>query len=64
MIDTYKFSTLEYKRPDLEARRAKLAEWKNAAVHAESYAALRALIAALDSGHFYGRLPVHLEESV
>lgn len=27
-------------------------------------AALRALIAALDSGHFYGRLPVHLEESV
>ena len=42
MIDTYKFSTLEYKRPDLEARRAKLAEWKNAAVHAESYAALRA----------------------
>ena len=42
MIDTYKFSTLEYKRPDLEARRAKLAEWKNAAVHAASYAALRA----------------------
>lgn len=28
MIDTYKFSTLKYKRPDLEARRAKLAEWK------------------------------------
>ena len=44
MIDTYKFSTLKYKRPDLEARRAKLAEWKNAAVHAESYAALRALM--------------------
>lgn len=42
MIDNYRFSTLEYKRPDLEARRAKLAEWKNAAVHAESYAALRA----------------------
>ena len=48
MIDTYKFSTLEYKRPDLEARRAKLAEWKNAAVHAESYAALRALMFEID----------------
>ena len=47
MIDTYKFSTLEYKRPDLEARRAKLAEWKNAAVHAESYAALRDLNAII-----------------
>ena len=50
MIDTYKFSTLEYKRPDLEARRAKLAEWKNAAVHAESYAALRALMFEIDRG--------------
>ena len=29
--------------------------------HARRFAAL---IAALDSGHFYGRLPVHLEESV
>ena len=48
MIDNYKFSTLEYKRPDLEARRAKLAEWKNAAVHAESYAALRALMFEID----------------
>ena len=48
MIDTYKFSTLEYKRPDLEARRAKLAEWKNAAVHAASYAALRALMFEID----------------
>lgn len=34
------------------------------AVYDYSPAALRALIAALDSGHFYGRLPVHLEESV
>ena len=51
MIDTYKFSTLEYKRPDLEARRAKLAEWKNAAVHAESYAALRALMFEIDRTH-------------
>ena len=33
-------------------------------VYDYSPAALRALIAALDSGHFYGRLPVHLEESV
>ena len=48
MIDNYRFSTLEYKRPDLEARRAKLAEWKNAAVHAESYAALRALMFEID----------------
>ena len=50
MIDNYRFSTLEYKRPDLEARRAKLAEWKNAAVHAESYAALRALMFEIDRG--------------
>ena len=29
-MNDYKFSTLEYKRPDLEARREKLAGWKDA----------------------------------
>ena len=47
-MDHYKFSTLEYKRPDLEARRAQLAQWKDAAAHAESYAALRALMLEID----------------
>ena len=42
-MENFKFSTLEYKRPDLEAQRAKLGEWKNAAEQAQSYEALRAL---------------------
>ena len=33
-MNDYKFSTLEYKRPDLEARREKLAGWKDAVEHA------------------------------
>lgn len=47
-MENYKFSTLEYKRPDLEARRAQLAQWKDAAEHAESYDALRALLFEMD----------------
>ena len=47
-MENYKFSTLEYKRPDLEARREKLAEWKDAVEHAESYEALRALLMEID----------------
>ena len=47
-MQDYKFSTLEYKRPDLEARREKLAQWKTAAERAESYAALRALMLEID----------------
>ena len=47
-MEQYRFSTLEYQRPDLEARRAKLAEWKAAAQQAESYEALRALIFEID----------------
>ena len=43
-MENYKFSTLEYKRPDLETRRAKLAQWKAAVGQAESYSALRSLI--------------------
>lgn len=43
-MEDFKFSTLEYKRPDLEARRAQLAAWKDAVEHAESYAALRGLL--------------------
>ena len=43
-MENYKFSTLEYKRPDLEARRAKLVEWKDAVGQVESYDALRSLI--------------------
>ena len=47
-MEQYRFSTLEYQRPDLEARRAKLAEWRAAAQQAESYDALRALIFEID----------------
>ena len=47
-MDDYRFSTLEYKRPDLETHRAKLAEWKTAVRQAESYEALRALIFEMD----------------
>ena len=47
-MENYKFSTLEYKRPDLQARREKLVQWKDAAEHAESYEALRALMCAID----------------
>ena len=47
-MENYKFSTLEYKRPDLEAYRAQLVQWKAAVEHAESYAALRELISEID----------------
>ena len=47
-MENYKFSTLEYKRPDLETRRAKLAQWKAAVGQAESYKALRSLIFEID----------------
>ena len=47
-MDNFRFSTLEYKRPDLEAHRAKLTEWKAAAEQAESYDALRALMLKID----------------
>lgn len=47
-MENYKFSTLEYKRPDLEARRTQLAQWKAAVQHAEDYAALRALMLEID----------------
>ena len=47
-MEDFKFSTLEYKRPDLEARRAQLAAWKDAVEHAESYAALRGLLFEMD----------------
>ena len=47
-MENFKFSTLEYKRPDLEARREKLAQWKAAVEHAESYDALRSLIFEID----------------
>ena len=45
-MENYKFSTLEYKRPDLEAHRTQLAQWKAAVGQAESYEALRSLIDA------------------
>ena len=47
-MENYRFSTLEYKRPDLEARRAQLAQWKDAVAHAESYTALRTLMLEID----------------
>ena len=47
-MDHYKFSTLEYKRPDGEARRAQLIKWKEAVEHAENYAALRKLMLEID----------------
>lgn len=47
-MDHYKFSTLEYKRPDGEARRARLIKWKEAVEHAENYDALRKLMLEID----------------
>ena len=47
-MNDYEFSTLEYKRPDLEARREKLAGWKDAVEHAQSYGARRALMLEID----------------
>ena len=47
-MDNYKFSTLEYKRPDGEARRAQLIKWKEAVEHAENYDALRKLMLEID----------------
>ena len=47
-MDHYKFSTLEYKRPDGEARRAQLIKWKEAVEHAENYDALRKLMLEID----------------
>ena len=47
-MENYKFSALEYKRPDLETRRAKLAQWKAAVWQAENYEALRSLIFEID----------------
>ena len=47
-MENYKFSTLGYKRPDLEARREALAQWKTAVEHAESYDALRQLMLEID----------------
>ena len=47
-MDHFKFSTLPYKRPDLEARRAKDKDWKAAVEQAESYEALRGLIFEID----------------
>ena len=47
-MDNFRFSTLEYKRPDLEAHRAKLKDWKAAIEHAESYEALRTLLLEMD----------------
>ena len=47
-MEHYKFSTLEYKRPDGEARRAQLIKWKEAVEHAENYDALRKLMLEID----------------
>ena len=47
-MDHFTFQTLEYKRPDLEAHRAKLIRWKEAVEQAESYEALRTLIFEMD----------------
>ena len=47
-MDNFRFSSLEYKRPDLDAYRAKLKDWKAAIEHAESYEALRTLLLEMD----------------
>lgn len=47
-MENYKFSTLPYQRPDLEARRAQLARWQDAVEQAESFDALRALLFEMD----------------
>ena len=49
-MENYKFSTLEYKRPDLEARRVQLDAWKDAVEHAKDYDALRGLLFEIDRG--------------
>ena len=43
-MDHFTFQPLEYKRPDLEAHRAKLIRWKEAVEQAESLVSLRALM--------------------
>lgn len=59
-MEDFKFSTLEYKRPDLETRRAKLVAWKAAVEHAESYEALRQLLFEIDreSGELFTQYSV------
>ena len=59
-MEDFKFSTLEYKRPDLETRRAKLVAWKAAVEHAESYEALRRLLFEIDreSGELFTQYSV------
>lgn len=47
-MENYKFSTLPYQRPDLEARRTQLARWQDAVEQAESFDALRALLFEMD----------------
>ena len=47
-MEDFKFSTLAYKRPDLEARRVQLAAWKDAVERAENYEALRGLLFEMD----------------
>ena len=47
-MENFKFSTLEYKRPDLETRSQRLTQWKAAVQQAESYEALRGLLFEID----------------
>ena len=47
-MENYKFSTLPYQRPDLEARRTQLARWQDAVEQAKSFDALRALLFEMD----------------
>ena len=47
-MENYKFSTLPYQRPDLEARRTQLARWQDAVEQAESFDALRSLLFEMD----------------
>lgn len=50
-MEDFKFSTLEYRRPDLDQLKKQLAEWKAAVENAGSYEELRAIFLQRDRAH-------------
>ena len=50
-MEDFKFSTLEYRRPDLDQLKKQLAEWKAAVENAGSYEELRSIFLQRDRAH-------------
>ena len=50
-MEDFKFSTLEYRRPDFDQLKKQLAEWKAAVENAGSYEELRAIFLQRDRAH-------------